>query len=185
MFIGLNKGAFLKCGFFLSMSTRQRIKKLFPELKAYANALVSGSHIAEDLVQEAIARALQAKKIPNDLQGLRPWLFRIVRNVHIDSLRREKIQRDYSLEQEKLLNDGAGFYPVVLEEILVREALTQLNAVEREILYLIDVLEFKYSEAAIVLSVPEGTIMSRISRARRALLTKVEQSNVTPFRSKV
>ncbi|WP_169543191.1 RNA polymerase sigma factor [Sneathiella aquimaris] len=183
--MGLNKGAFLKCGFFLSMSTRQRIKKLFPELKAYANALVNGSHIAEDLVQEAIARALQAKKIPDDLQGLRPWLFRIVRNVHIDSLRREKIQRDYSLEQEKLLNDGAGFYPVVLEEILVREALTQLNAVEREILYLIDVLEFKYSEAAIVLSVPEGTIMSRISRARRALLTKVEQSNVTPFRSKV
>jgi RNA polymerase sigma-70 factor, ECF subfamily len=168
----------------VAMSIRRNLTLVYPELKAYAIALVRGTEIAEDLAQEAVRKALSAKKTPKNIDDLRPWMFRILRNLYIDHLRREKTRREYSTDNERLYNEGTGYYPVVLEEILVRQAFVELKVTEREILYLIDVLGLKYSEAAIVLGVAEGTIMSRISRARRALLGRIEQTNVTPLQQK-
>ena len=59
-------------------------------------------------------------------------------------------------------------------DVLIRLAFEKLPAEKREILYLVDILEFKYADAAWVLDVPKGTVMSRVSRARAALLALVD-----------
>ncbi len=163
------------------MSLRKQIPTLLPELMAYAMALSKNPTVAADLSQEAIKKSLTAKNAPPNLKDLRPWMFRIIRNIHIDNLRKEKTQREYLSSHARLSNEDTG-HPSVINEIIIKQALTEITEPEREIVYLIDILGLKYSEAAQVLDVPEGTIMSRISRARRSLLQKIETTNVMPFK---
>lgn len=142
--------------------------------------------MAEELVQETVLRALAAKRVPQDSAGLRPWMFRILRNAFIDMLRRQGRVRyldHQDLEAEidehsSALQRSEG----LVDEITVRWALADLPAPQREILSLIDVQGFSYAEAAEILDAPVGTVMSRISRARQALLKAVASSNVTPLR---
>jgi len=70
-----------------------------------------------------------------------------------------------------------------LDDVLTRMAFEKLNPAEREILYLVDVTGLKYAETADVLDVPVGTIMSRVSRARRALLALIDDTNVTELKT--
>jgi len=166
------------------MSLRKKIPALLPEMKAYATALTKEPDSADDLVQEAIRKALSAEKTPEGSDALRPWMFRIIRNLHIDNLRKEKTRLEYSAEATRLSEEERPQQDTVLNNILVRQALIEITDNEREILYLIDILGLKYSEAAKVLEIAEGTVMSRVSRARRSLLEKIEQSNVEPLKRK-
>ncbi|GLQ07002.1 RNA polymerase sigma factor [Sneathiella chinensis] len=170
---------------YLGMSLRKKILLLLPELKAYATALSKNGDLADDLAQEAVKNALSAKRVPEDIRDLRPWMFRIIRNLYIDGLRKDRVRSEYSSDQARLLSECEPHTPTVIEEILVRQALTQVSATDREILYLIDVLGLKYAEAAVVLDIPQGTVMSRISRARRAMLSRIEETNIRPFEPRV
>jgi RNA polymerase sigma-70 factor, ECF subfamily len=163
------------------MFLRRKITGLLPDLKTYATALSKDLDKAEDLVQEAVKRALTAKKVPEDLGEVKPWMFRIIRNIHIDNVRKEKTHREYSADPARLSEESGVKQPRVIEEILLRQALIDITEMDREIIYLIDVLGLKYSEAAVVLGVAIGTVMSRISRARRSLILKMEETNVKPF----
>ncbi|WP_025898400.1 RNA polymerase sigma factor [Sneathiella glossodoripedis] len=167
------------------MFVRRKLTSHLPDLKAYSLALCRNEDEANDLVQEAVKKALSAKRIPKSKDELKPWLFRIIRNTYIDVKRREANAAEYFDDVSRLYSGSPVEHPKVLEEILVRQALENLTARDREILYLIDVLGFKYAEAAIVLGVAEGTIMSRVSRARSALLGKIETTNVKSFKVKV
>ncbi len=167
------------------MFIRRKITSQLGDLKAYSIALCRNEDLANDLVQEAVQKALSAKRIPNTVAELKPWLFRIVRNIYIDQKRREKSATEYYDDTSRLYSGMPFEQPKVLEEILVRQAFAGLTEQHREILHLIDVLGFKYSEAAIVLGIAQGTIMSRVSRARQALLEKVEQTNVQRMKSEV
>ncbi len=166
------------------MSLRRKIPDLLPEMRAYATALTRNSDEAEDLSQEAVKRALTAEKAPTDPEGLRPWLFRIIRNLHIDQLRKEKTRMEYSVAQIRLSEEETEHRETVLDSILVKQALIQITDNDREILYLIDILGLRYNEAARVLDIAEGTVMSRISRARRAMLARIENTNIKPFERK-
>lgn len=166
------------------MSLRKKIPALLPEMKAYATALTKEPSNAEDLVQEAARKALSAEHYPDETAALRPWLFRIIRNLHIDHLRKEKTRLEYSAEATRLSEEENPSQDTVLNNILVRQALIEITDNEREILYLVDVLGLKYSEAAKVLEIAEGTVMSRLSRARRSLLDRIEQTNVRPLKRK-
>ncbi|MBE7636494.1 sigma-70 family RNA polymerase sigma factor [Sneathiella sp. P13V-1] len=163
------------------MFVRRKIASLMPELKAYAIALSQNLDEAEDLVQDAFQKALGSKKTPSKISDLKPWMFRIIRNQYIDQKRKEKTRLEYSEEVIRLYSDEPSHTPAIMEEILVRQALTKVTTQEREILYLVDVLGLKYAEAAIVLGIPSGTVMSRLSRARKSLLDEVEQTNITPL----
>jgi len=163
------------------MFLRRKITVLLPELKAYATALTKDADSAADLSQEAIKKALSASNVPKNISDLRPWMFRIIRNTHIDQIRKEKTRKEYSADLARLSNEQYIQTPKVIEEILIRQALIEITEKEREILYLIDVMGLKYAEAAIVLDIASGTVMSRVSRARRSLLDKVERTNITPI----
>lgn len=156
------------------MAPTTQIEILLPELRAYAIAICSSKDDAEDLVQDAVERGMRAMQRPARLDELRPWMFRTIRNLHYDELRKKRVRREY-LAAEKRLSDEAGTSDAA-RDVLIRLAFERLPPETREILCLVDIMGLKYVEAAKVMDVPTGTVMSRISRARKALLEIVEGS---------
>lgn len=155
------------------MASLTQIEVLLPELRAYAFSLVRGDHEAEDLVQDAVERALRSNQRPTKLCDLRPWMFRILRNLRYDELRKRRVRQEYSAGLARY-SEEIGQTGDHAHSVLVRRAYNKLPETAREILFLIDIMGLKYDEAALVLDVPRGTIMSRISRARKALMELVE-----------
>ena len=154
------------------MASLTQNEVLLPEFRAYATAICASSNDAEDLVQDAIERALRSNSRPTVLGELRPWMFRVIRNLHYDELRKRRVRREY-LAAEKRLSHEAGTSDVA-RDVLIRMAFEKLSPDMREVLCLVDIMGLKYAEAANVMNVANGTVMSRISRARKALLALVE-----------
>jgi RNA polymerase sigma-70 factor (ECF subfamily) len=71
-----------------------------------------------------------------------------------------------------------------VETLMVRQAFASLSRRDREVLCLVDVLGLRYAEAAWVIGAPAGTVMSRLSRARRAMMERMGESNVRPMRKR-
>ncbi len=153
---------------------------LLPRLVAFARTVVGDADLARDLVQEAAARALAARRVPVDRPAYRAWMFRIVRNAALDYLRQKQV-RDVTPPPPEV--DLWGYDDARIAKITVEQGLASLDASQREIIALIDIAGFSYAEAADVLLIPIGTVMSRISRARGALLAAIEASAVRPLKS--
>lgn len=149
------------------------ITQLLPDLRAYARTLADSDQDAEDLVGDAIERAIRSGAAPEELASLRPWMFRIIRNLSFDELRKRRVRREYAQALTRLESTGRASGLTVEDSALLRRAYEALNAREREILFLVDIMGLSYAEAAAVLEVPKGTIMSRVSRARQALLARI------------
>ena len=152
---------------------------LMPRLVAFARTMLGDADAARDLVQEAAARALGAGRVPADAPAYRAWMFRIVRNAALDELRRRRIVP----AEEAAPVDLWRFDDACIARITVEQGLAALGAQHREIIALIDIAGFSYAEAADVLDVPIGTVMSRVTRARNALLAAIEASSVRPLKS--
>jgi RNA polymerase sigma-70 factor (ECF subfamily) len=147
----------------------QHLLKNWLRLFGYAVSLTGDREAARDLLQQSALHALAAKAPPNSGGSACAWLFRIVRNAWIDQHRREDVRAlappAGSIDQEYWHFDDR-----LIAELSVREALGQLEPLHREVIELIDISGFRYREAAQILGVPVGTVMSRLSRARLALL---------------
>jgi RNA polymerase sigma-70 factor (ECF subfamily) len=153
---------------------------LLPRLVAFARTIVGSADTARDLVQEAVARALGARRVPEDAAAYRAWMFKIVRNAALDEIRR---LRPEAMEEEPAV-DLWRYDNACIAKITVEQGLAVLPGAHREIIALIDIAGFSYSEAATVLNVPVGTVMSRITRARLALLAAIEASSVRPLKTR-
>ncbi len=152
-------------------------------LYGFAFALTQDSDRSRDLVQECVLRALGAARRPRDEPAYRAWLFRILRNAFIDQCRkrRPETQLDPDADFVDDAEAGWGGDRRMVDIVTVRIAVTKLSPAHREAIALVDFVGFTYSEAAEVLGVAAGTVMSRVSRARKALLTIIEHENVTPL----
>jgi RNA polymerase sigma-70 factor (ECF subfamily) len=149
---------------------------LFPSLYNHAYWLVRNEAEAEDLVQEALTKALRAFDSFRPSTNFKAWIFRILRNTFFTSRTGIAASRTIFIEDhpDALYSHDAGPTP---EETLIRldnqaaivTALEHLQPQLREALLLCDVEEMKYKDIALALDVPIGTVMSRISRARQAL----------------
>ena len=146
-----------------------------------ARRLTSTREQAEDLVQETYARAFRNWRSFTPGTNLRAWLFRILTNLNIDRGRREQRAPDTEPIEEgdyflyNKLEEAGGAEP---EEDKIVERLSQDTIVQalaavphdfRDVLVLVDIGEFSYQDAAQILDIPVGTVMSRLHRARRAL----------------
>jgi RNA polymerase sigma-70 factor (ECF subfamily) len=148
----------------------------FPSLYNHAHWLTRNPAEAEDLVQETFAKALRAFDSFQPNTNFKAWIFRILRNTFLTSRTGIAASHTVSLEDhpDTLDTTAAGPTP---EDILLRlddhaaihTALEQLQPQLREALLLCDVEEIKYKDIAVILDIPIGTVMSRISRARRTL----------------
>jgi RNA polymerase sigma-70 factor, ECF subfamily len=147
-----------------------------------ARRLVGSREEAEDLMQEAYARAFRSWQQYQPGTNLRAWLLRILTNLNIDRGRR--VQRapemqpleegDYFLynKLESSLGDENPDEERVIERLSqnsVVEALSEIPHDFRDVVVLVDIGEFSYAEAAQILDIPVGTVMSRLHRGRRQL----------------
>ncbi|QIP70146.1 sigma-70 family RNA polymerase sigma factor [Streptomyces sp. VN1] len=139
-------------------------------LHAYVLRLLQGDHHrTEDVVQETLLRCWRTQD-PSDGGSLRPWLFRVARNLVIDdyrrTARRREADRACSFDAVPTQSDGIDR---MLDSVLLAEAFRSLSRKHREVIY-----EYYYSdrstrEAAVVLGIPPGTVKSRAHHALRAL----------------
>lgn len=168
------------------MDLRQQIVFLMPELSAYARTLAGDPTDAEDLVGGAIERALKARQVPAATDELRPWMFRVIRNLHIDEIRKARTRMEYSGDVRRYLEEARS-QPAPTDRLNIRQAFAKLPAQAQEVLFLVDIMGMKYAEVAEVIDIPVGTVMSRVSRARRALLELLDDGKVVdlPQRNRV
>jgi RNA polymerase sigma factor (sigma-70 family) len=157
------------------------------DLWRYSRVLTNNDADADDLVQEALVRALALARTYDASRPLMPWLITIVRNTFLTSAVRADAERRrlaaYA-EQCDPLQMPSQEHSAELSN--VRKALAELPAEQAEVLHLVAVLGFTYSDAAAVLGVPVGTVMSRLSRARAALKHIMEKMNDrTPAQLKI
>lgn len=152
---------------------------LFDRLYNFAHWLTQDRTEAEDLVQETYAKAL--KGFPSYQQGtnFRAWIYRILRNTFLTSRSGLKITVPLDAEDSVELPSTAGtpetiYFGRAQQEIL-QKAVDELPVRFREILLLCEVEEMSYQEIATALSIPAGTVMSRLSRARRALRENLQR----------
>jgi RNA polymerase sigma-70 factor (ECF subfamily) len=161
------------------VATGARIEPYLKRLFGYAFSLVRDPHRAEDLVQECALRALSARNTPADEPAYKTWLFRILKNAFVDRFRREQTAADHlaaagGIGDMEFWQGDERF----ITTLTVKIEMEKLPPPQQEILGLIDIAGLSYAEAAQFLGVPVGTVMSRVSRARRALLEAVGSSNV-------
>jgi RNA polymerase sigma-70 factor (ECF subfamily) len=156
-----------------------------PQLRRYARALTGDSAWADDLVQDTAERALARWAAFRPNSNLRAWLLTILRHLYIDQLRaRREIPVDDESAPWRNLEAPTG----VVDGLVLRDlqrALYCLPFEQREVLLLVCVEELTYQEASVALSVPVGTVMSRLSRARehmRALLTEGPTCKSAPLK---
>jgi RNA polymerase sigma factor (sigma-70 family) len=149
---------------------------LFPSLYNHAHWLTSNHAEAEDLVQETFTKALRAFDTFQPGTNFKAWIFRILRNTFLTTRTGISAARTVFLEDHPTALDTAAADPTPEDTLLrldnqaaVQSALEQLPPPLREALLLSDVEEIKYKDIAVILDIPIGTVMSRISRARRTL----------------
>lgn len=164
--------------------TQKNKRDLFlQDLRAYAISLTRDLDLAEELSQNVLIKFLEKKSLNLPETEVRPYAFRMLRNSHIDYLRKQKVRLEYSTEQERLMTENARNGFDVVDQLIVRDAFSALSDEHREILFLVDVMKFKYVEAAETMGLPQGTIMSRVSRARAAMVKQLSGSRVTKMES--
>jgi RNA polymerase sigma-70 factor, ECF subfamily len=148
---------------------------LFDQLYNFAHWLAQSREEAEDLVQETYTKALRGFSSYQPGTNFRAWMYRILRNTFLTSRTGLQATRTVSLDDDETLlspTDSGTPEAIIIErsnQALVQDAIAELPVKFREILLLCEVEEMSYQQIAETLSVPVGTVMSRLSRARAAL----------------
>ena len=125
--------------------------------------------LADDLVQQTCYQALRKQRHLRDLDAADAWLFRILANCLADyhRARREVLSGDELIMVDKWTPEHAAHEDQVAQR--VRKAVSCLSLAHRQVVTLVDLEGFSYATVAQILDVPVGTVMSRLSRGRRAL----------------
>jgi RNA polymerase sigma-70 factor (ECF subfamily) len=138
-----------------------------PRLRRYARALTGDVNRADDLVQDTLERALAKLDLWQPGSDLRAWLFTLMHNLFVNQIR---IRRPLETVMEDALDEPvSGGQMEALAARDIHAALAQLPEEQRAVLLLVGLEQFGYAEAAQVLGVPTGTVMSRLSRARERM----------------
>lgn len=142
-----------------------------PRLRRYARALLRDRDAADDLVQDCLERALTRLDNWRTEESPRKWLFTIMHHLFIDNMR--KIGRRGEVSMLPIDADEALAMPATqTESVASREIINALQAISpdrRAALVMVAIEGFSYAEAATMLGIPAGTLMSRISRGREEL----------------
>ena len=146
-----------------------------PRLRRYARVLTGDAARADDLVQETLARGWEKRRLWAAGTDLRAWLFTIMHNVFVNQ-RATSMREAQNVSLDAESDSGAAWQLPVrapqqahVELMEVLRELRRLPPEQREVLVLAAIEELRYEEIAVVLSIPVGTVMSRLSRAREKL----------------
>src|SRR5215510_6109478 len=148
---------------------REKLIELIPFLRAFARTLCGHRDEADDLCQEALAKAWQSRATFEPGTNLKAWLFMILRNQFYSEKRRAWRQKpwDEATAEQSLVTSGTQHASIALSD--VSRAMRLLPHEQREALILVGAGGFAYEEAAKICGCALGTIKSRVARARRTL----------------
>jgi RNA polymerase sigma-70 factor, ECF subfamily len=157
---------------------RDELVTLLPRLRRFSLAVAGSVQDGEDLLHSALERALRHESSWQRGTRLDSWMFRIIRNLWIDE-RRAKRNQDISLEVagDVVLEDSRDSAEHLLDLTKTRRAMLALPEEQRSVLCLIVLEGMTYQEAAAALDVPIGTVMSRLSRARAAMVSRMSNDS--------
>jgi RNA polymerase sigma-70 factor (ECF subfamily) len=179
----------------LAEDARERVRfeeevlELADQVYRVARRRVSSREEAEDLVQETYARAFRSWRSYTPGTNLRAWLMRILTNLNIDRGRREQRspamqpleEGDYFLYNRLEAETGDQDEERIVQRLSQDGIVDALSAVPhdfRDTIVLVDIGDFSYQDAAQILDVPIGTVMSRLHRGRRILKQQLAQAAV-------
>jgi RNA polymerase sigma-70 factor (ECF subfamily) len=151
------------------------VEPVIPALRRYARALVHNRAAADDLVQDCLERAVSNWEQLREADA-RPWLFTILHNLAVNQFRRSA-SRGKHITIEEANEDDFGQDAVQEQKLMYQDVLDKLARLpedQRAVLLLVAVEDLSYAEAANVLDIPVGTVMSRLSRARERLQQEIE-----------
>lgn len=148
-----------------ALEDSRQLQACLPGLRRYARALAGALH-ADDLVQDTVERAW--RKLEQRGGEMRPWLFSIMHNLHVDRLRRPGLALQ-ELDDDALLSapERAPGQAIAIGEM--DAALARLPLGQREVILLVALEQMPYEQVADTLGIPVGTVMSRLSRGREKL----------------
>jgi RNA polymerase sigma-70 factor, ECF subfamily len=180
----------------LATDARDRVRfeeealALSDQVYRVARHLVGSREEADDLMQETYARAFRSWRSFQPGTNLRAWLLRILTNLNIDRGRRRQRtpdlqpleEGDYFLYNKlEASGDGGSDEERVVERLSQNDVVTALSGVPhdfRDVVVLVDIGDFTYADAAQILDIPIGTVMSRLHRGRRILKKAMAESAV-------
>ncbi len=156
---------------------KKELVNLIPHLRAFARTLAGNPTAADDLAQDAMMKAWDARASYQMGTNMKAWTFMILRNQFYSEKRRSwrSTQLDQEAAERTLIAIDDPESPVHLDEM--RLAIKKLPAEQREALILVGAGGFAYEEAADICGCAVGTVKSRVSRARRALHEIMESGN--------
>ncbi|MGI4818882.1 MULTISPECIES: sigma-70 family RNA polymerase sigma factor [unclassified Brevundimonas] len=154
---------------------KKELVALIPHIRAFARTLTGDATAADDLAQEALMKAWDARASYQMGTNMKAWTFMILRNQFYSEKRRSwrSTQLDQEAAERTLIAVDDPEAPVALDEL--RQALKTLPEEQREALILVGAGGFAYEEAAAICQCAVGTVKSRVSRARKALQAALER----------
>jgi RNA polymerase sigma-70 factor (ECF subfamily) len=156
------------------MEFRDQLVEQVPRLRRYARALMCNREHADDLVQDTLERALSKTEFFEKGTDLRAWLFTVMHNLYVNTIRKASMRAMHvGVEDEGVAErDEMAVTPNPAGSLELRDldfALQQLPLDQREVVLLVGLEEMSYSDVALTLDIPIGTVMSRLSRGRERL----------------
>ena len=155
---------------------RDALLAAVPSLRAFAISLTNNVDRADDLVQDTLLRAIAHIGRFERGTNLNAWLFTILHNLAVNQFRRSA-SRGKHITIEEANEDDFGQDAVQEQKLMYQDVLDKLARLpedQRAVLLLVAVEDLSYAEAANVLDIPVGTVMSRLSRARERLQQEIE-----------
>ena len=159
------------------MRFEEQLLDLLPRLRRFAHALTRSPADADDLLQAAAERALLRRDQWQPGTRLDSWMYRLMRNLWIDTVRAETRRGETFVPPEQ--GDGVGAaatQEITVELDMVGRAMGTLPPEQREAVALVVIEGFAYKEAAEILDIPIGTLTSRLVRGREALMTRLGEA---------
>lgn len=163
----------------MSAFTAADIEALIPRLRRFARAMTGNREAADDLTQDTLERAWNKRHLWQAGTNLRAWLFAVMHGVFVNGTRRRRpVESLDALEASapERADDGASAETAIAVREL-RQALQRLPDEQRQVVLLVGLEQFSYAEAAGVLEVPIGTVMSRLARGRERLRQLLEDGS--------
>lgn len=154
--------------------------ELIPFLRAFARSLCGNQETADDLAQETLVKAWQARDMFAPGTNLKAWLFTILRNQFYSDRRRAWRQAPWDQEAAERIPGSAGEQSWAAELSDTARALSCLSDEQREALILVGAGGFSYEDAAHICNCAVGTVKSRVARARKSLIAILEGDETLP-----
>ncbi|ANH68347.1 RNA polymerase sigma factor [Mitsuaria sp. 7] len=153
------------------MALIAELEPLIPALRRYASAMLRDRHLADDLVQDCLERAIAQWASRRQKENTRQWVFAIAHNLIVNRLRQQSRRGEHvdiaDVAESALMVPASQEHRVQVGELMV--ALDALPPDQRSVVLLVSVEDLSYAEAARALDIPIGTVMSRLARGRERL----------------